>query len=192
MYSILRDLALGFWNLHFWILGASLAQHSACHRLLRTWRETGGQQDPTMAGPKWTHLHFRTRLGLWTEPPRRAPMKQWYLIWNWYFPEDLKKSKMKRHVLHQILQLNTFLIRPLDTLFCFSFFFFNWSINALQCCVVFCHTSTGVSHRYTYGPSLLNLPPTSHPIPTPLGSHRALDWAPCFIQQNPTGHLFYI
>ena len=49
----------------------------------------------------------------------------------------------------------------------FSFFkkiIFNWRIIALQHCVGFCHTSAGISHRYTYVPSLLNFPPTSHPI----------------------------
>ena len=40
-------------------------------------------------------------------------------------------------------------------------FIFNWRIIALQYCVGFCHTSTWISHRYTYAPSLLNLPPTS-------------------------------
>ena len=32
-------------------------------------------------------------------------------------------------------------------------------------CVGFCQTSTWISHRYTYVPSLLNLPPTTLPIP---------------------------
>ena len=31
---------------------------------------------------------------------------------------------------------------------------------ALQCCVGFCHTATRISHKYTYIPFLLNLPPT--------------------------------
>ena len=31
--------------------------------------------------------------------------------------------------------------------------------------VVFCQTSTWISHRYTYVPSLLNLPPISLPMP---------------------------
>ena len=42
--------------------------------------------------------------------------------------------------------------------------FFNWRITALQNFVVFCQTSTWISHRYTYVPFLLNFPPTSHPI----------------------------
>ena len=42
---------------------------------------------------------------------------------------------------------------------------FNWRIIALQYCVGFCHTSTWISHRYIYVPSLLKLAPTSHPIP---------------------------
>ena len=45
-----------------------------------------------------------------------------------------------------------------------NLFIFNWAINALQCHVGFCHTSVGISHRYTYVPHLLNLPLTSHPI----------------------------
>ena len=44
-------------------------------------------------------------------------------------------------------------------------FIFNWRIIALQYCIGFCHTSTWISHRYTYVPSLLNLSPTSHPFP---------------------------
>ena len=46
----------------------------------------------------------------------------------------------------------------------FNLFIFNWGIIALQCHVGFCHTSVGISHRYTHVPHLLNLPPTSHPI----------------------------
>ena len=42
-------------------------------------------------------------------------------------------------------------------------FIFNWKIIALQYCVGFWNT-TWISHRYVYIPSLLNLPPTSHPI----------------------------
>ena len=52
-----------------------------------------------------------------------------------------------------------------------SFFFtkliFNWDIITLQYCDGFCHTSTWLSHRYTHVSSLLNLPPTSLPIPLP-------------------------
>ena len=41
--------------------------------------------------------------------------------------------------------------------------FFNWRVIALQNFVIFCQTSTWISHRYTYVPSLKSLPPTSHP-----------------------------
>ena len=37
-------------------------------------------------------------------------------------------------------------------------FIFNWGITALQYCVSFCYASTWISHRYSYVPSLLNLP----------------------------------
>ena len=49
-----------------------------------------------------------------------------------------------------------------------------------------------VSHKDTYIPSLLNLPPTHLPHPTPLGCHRTLGWVLCVIQQLPTSYLFYI
>ena len=47
-------------------------------------------------------------------------------------------------------------------------------IYALQCCTAFCHLTTWISHKFTYGPSLLNLPLTlpSHPIP--LGCHQKI------------------
>ena len=43
------------------------------------------------------------------------------------------------------------------------FICFNWRIITSQYCDGLCHTSTWISHRHTYVPSLLNLPPTSHP-----------------------------
>ena len=69
--------------------------------------------------------------------------------------------------------------------------FFYWRIIALQYCVGFCHTSTRISLRYTYVTSLMNLPPTSHPIP-PSRLSQAPVWVPCIIQPIPTGYLFYI
>ena len=49
-------------------------------------------------------------------------------------------------------------------------FIFNWRIIAILCWFL-----PYISHRYTYVPSLLNLPSTSHARPTPLGCHRASD-----------------
>ena len=49
--------------------------------------------------------------------------------------------------------------------FLFFFFFFLTRIIALQHCVGFCCVSAWISHRYTYVPSLLNLPSTSLPTP---------------------------
>ena len=43
-------------------------------------------------------------------------------------------------------------------------FIFNKRIIGLQYSVSFCHTSWWINHRYTYVPSLSNLPPTSHLI----------------------------
>ena len=44
----------------------------------------------------------------------------------------------------------------------FFFLIFYWII-VFQYCSGFCHASTWISHRYTYSPSLLNLPPMSTP-----------------------------
>ena len=44
-----------------------------------------------------------------------------------------------------------------------NLFIFNWRIIALYYHVPFCHTSTWISHRYTYVPTLLKLPPIFHP-----------------------------
>ena len=60
---------------------------------------------------------------------------------------------------------------PLTNFLTFFKFNFDWRIIVLQHCVGFCHTSTWTSHRSTYVPSLLSLPPTSHPIPPPTLSH---------------------
>ena len=46
-----------------------------------------------------------------------------------------------------------------------NLFIFYWRILALQNFAVFCQTSTWTSHRYTYIPSVLKLPPISLPIP---------------------------
>ena len=49
--------------------------------------------------------------------------------------------------------------------FILGLFIFNWRITDVQYCVGFCHTSTWISHRYTYVPSFLVLPPTVSPFP---------------------------
>ena len=56
--------------------------------------------------------------------------------------------------------------------------FFNWRIISLQNFVIFCQTSTWISHRSTLCP--LSLEPPSHhpPHPTPLGWYRAPVWVP--------------
>ena len=50
--------------------------------------------------------------------------------------------------------------------------FLNWRIIALWCCVSFCCIITWINYKYTYIPSLLDLPPI-HPHPSPPGYHRA-------------------
>ena len=69
-------------------------------------------------------------------------------------------------------------------------FIFHWKITGLRCCVGFCHISTWISHRYTCVPSLLNLPPTSHPIPSLEVSPDHQAWVPSTIHQFPLGTYF--
>ena len=59
---------------------------------------------------------------------------------------------------------------------------------ALQCCVSFSCTTTGISYMYTHISSLLDHP--RHPG-LPSGHQTALSWAPCAMEQLPTGYLFY-
>ena len=72
---------------------------------------------------------------------------------------------------------------------CF-FFNFNCRIIVLQFFVCFCCVSTWIRHRYTYAPSLLNLSPTSQPIPTLFIVTEFLIWTPCILQRISIGFLF--
>ena len=53
-------------------------------------------------------------------------------------------------------------------------FIYNWKITALQYFFGFCHKSARISHRYTYVPSLLNLPPLSPSQPSRLSQSTGL------------------
>ena len=56
----------------------------------------------------------------------------------------------------------------------FFFFFLNWSVIGLPCCVSLCCIWKRIGCIYAYIPSLPSLPP---PHPTRGGHHRALSWA---------------
>ena len=73
----------------------------------------------------------------------------------------------------------------------FFFLFFYWRITVLQNFVVFCQTSTWISHRYTYIPSILNLPPISHPISPSVDTEPLFEF-PEPLQQFPIVYLFHI
>ena len=73
-----------------------------------------------------------------------------------FFPCFLPPDRQAHEPMTLVLQLK-------GTVYILKFMF-NWRMIALQYCVGFCRTSTWISHRYTYVPSLLNLLPTpSHP-----------------------------
>ena len=111
-------------------------------------------------------------------------------IWN-NFLSALKTSF--RIYFTEGLLITTMFSLPKMSLFFPHFFslFFYWRVIALQNFVVFCQTSTWVSDRYTYIPSLLNLPPISLPIP-PLEVDTEHISFSGVIQQIPVGYLFNI
>ena len=98
------------------------------------------------------HGVARVRHDLVTKPPPLLILKKAVLaILGLIIVEFLRKVGINFHLQASYFEKDNFI--------------FNWRIIAFQCCVDFCHTSTWISHRYTYVPLLLNLPPTSHPIP---------------------------
>ena len=58
------------------------------------------------------------------------------------------------------LWLCSILFVSLVTSLALKFFFFNWRIIALQCCMGFCHTTTiscWISYKFTYSPHILSM-----------------------------------
>ena len=87
---------------------------------------------------------------------------------------------------------NSFIFLPEETWtnsppdFVKIYLFFNWRMTALQNFVVFCQLSTLISHRYSYVPSLLNLPPT------PLPYLSRLLQRPCLSSLNHTANSHWL
>ena len=97
--------------------------------------------------------------------------------------------------LHTVLRFRKVLFSPhplqcllfVDFFFFLPFYFFNWRIITLQNFVVFCHTSTKISHRYTHVPSLLNLPSIS-----PLSRPSRLSQSPCLSSLSHTANSHWL
>ena len=70
--------------------------------------------------------------------------------------------------------------------FLFVCFIFNWRIVALQHCVGFCQISSWISHRYTYVPSLLTIPPPPSPS---LPSRLLQSWETQTIEKSVSNHF---
>ena len=103
----------------------------------------------------------------WTGIDPGPPVLQPWTLSHW----TIKEVSVFHHAHFLFSICNLFSFPSVLCVFLSSLFFppiylfFNWKIIALQNFVVFCQTSTWISHRYTYIPSLLNLPPLSLPIP---------------------------
>ena len=119
-----------------------------------TWVRSLGQED-LMGKGMATHSSILAWRIPWTEEPGGS--------WSM----GLQTVNMTEQLTHDI----NFQVYY-DAFFLFKKIIFNRRIIALQYCVLFCHTSTWISHRYTHVPSFLNLPPTPPTHPTPLGCHR--------------------
>ena len=70
--------------------------------------------------------------------------------------------------------------------FLFVCFIFNWRIVALQHCVGFWQISSWISHRYTYVPSLLTIPPPPSPS---LPSRLLQSWETQTIEKSVSNHF---
>ena len=108
------------------------------------------------------------------------PEGSWADCEFWLF--NLWRSEVSLSSLHFKLETWVF--------FFFSLFIFSWRIVALQCCVGFCHTSTWISHRYTYIPSLLSLSSTPSQ-PSRLSQSTGLS-SLCCIQQLPCSCVWHM
>ena len=85
---------------------------------------------------------------------------------GWQPPGAAERHGMKGHLVLPTLWFWTSSLQNYERInFFFLLFIFYWRMIALQNFAVFCQTSTWISHRYTYIPSLLNLSPTSLPSP---------------------------
>ena len=77
-------------------------------------------------------------------------------------------------------------------------FFFSTSVLEYNCFTMVCqfllHSKVNQLHTYicSHISSLLHLPPSHPPYPTPLGGHKPPSWSPCAMQLPPTSHPFYI
>ena len=67
-----------------------------------------------------------------------------------------------------------------------TFFFFNWRVLALWCCVGFCCTTVWISYTYTHVPSPLSL----LAMPPPQPSRSSPGWAPCAYSRSPRAIYF--
>ena len=122
-----------------------------------------------------------------THPMLRISEKDFYTVWNkavtfqrgeesWGWEKPFMRHSFLLLLINSIFWMPpvcqamlSFSIALRNPTVIFFFFlplnFFNLRIFPLQNFVVFCHTSTKISHRYIHVPSLPKLPPLSLPIP---------------------------
>ena len=76
------------------------------------------------------------------------------------------------------------------------FFFFFTSLLEYNCFTMVCQflLSNKVNQLYMcpHISSLLHLPPSHPPYPTPLGGHKAPSWSPSAMRLLPTSYVFYL
>ena len=127
--------------------------------------------------PCWRQRVFSTFLKKWSSAVCSVVLFSHY---RWHSSPGLHSEQLHVPFYVQFLVPQNLITAPhqIDLIYMIrhvnahSYLLFNIYIGlmiGLQYLLDFCHTSTWINHRYTYVHSLLNLPPTSLPIPTPIG-----------------------
>ena len=118
----------------------------------------------------------------------RNGIRKYFFIFL-YFPNYLYRT-LKKTLSEAISELTRY--------FCFLFFVFFTSLLEYNCFTMVCQflLYNKVNQLYIYIcphiSSLLHLPPSHPPYPTPLSGHKAPSRSPCAMRLLPASYLFYV
>ena len=145
-------LSTGHSQEHFRSMFALWPYANYSNIFLRTSAHSVPIHEGSLSNSSWDALEFlQGHIRLWIDKDMKLR------------PHD-KPSKVSKQFLTQACIRKEWHLSRIKKIKIFYLFFY-WRIIALQNFVVYYKTSTWISHRYTYSPSLLKLFPISLPIP---------------------------